>query len=841
MAYCVPMMQVDIGFCIYYNKGDQIDCFKKLYAWVDTHQGVKIKWVRTDGDWTTTEWTKFKEEKGIEQYQTTTNHPRSNGVAERTNGVVTTMARTLLIAANLPPTFLGESLQAAIYILNRTHSMRSGPQDTPLERMKQMKFYDLQLRAYGCHAWVTSTKSLGKALPRATEGILIGYDEQRRGYRIYCSSENKILVSDSVVFDEKTIGLRSPRKQVPSATIGDLFDSSAHHDNSTPPSQASWTKLPTLEQESQAVSNSNNGTCYHKETKDQDSVDDTQDDLQHEETQQSALPSQTLRRSDRQAKPSAASLESIAYQHDGQFMSFFDDYHDFSHAFLTESISIPPKHAWQDEHWKKAMKKELQDLELLGTYTQVARPSHRSVIGGKWVFAKKGSSTADAKYKARYVCKGYSQMHGQDFNETWSPTLRGQSIRLLVALSAAGGAHLRHLDVKNAFCNAPLEEEIYVEIPFGAPGYGQDFVWRLKKALYGLKQAGREWNRTFSKGLKRLGFKQTASEPCLFAGSSLFTGIIIGVYVDDCIVMYRDENKLKELITCLQEKFPIKDEGELKNFVGIQISRNENTVKLHQSLYLLSVLKKFKYEDSHPVSTPRVASPSSTKNINPSNTLTKFGMKAIVGALLYLSIHTRPDIAYAVSRLAQTVRDPSPADFQAAARVLRYLNGTRSLGIHFCKDKDKPTLRGYVDSTWGDYIDGKSHSGYVLTFGGPIDWCTKKQSMVCLSSSEAELIAAVDAGKSVRWYRSLLGELGYTQTKPTPIFEDNTGAIVLAHTSVIGKRTRHVNIRYHCMNDWVSSGDLMLQKVTTAKNTADIFTKALDKILFQRFSSKLVS
>ena len=293
------------------------------------------------------------------------------------------------------------------------------------------------------------------------------------------------------------------------------------------------------------------------------------------------------------------------------------------------------------------------------------------------------------------------------------------------------------------------------------------------------------------------------------------------------------------MISKLQEELPIKDEGVLKSFVGIEVEHTDDYIKLHQSTYLLSILKRFKYEDSNPVSTPCLVSVSVENKKNKSR-LEDFDMKAIVGSLLYLSVHTRPDIAYAVARLAQTVVNPTSSDYQAAARILRFLNGTRSYGLRFPKNKGKPTLSCFVDSSWGNYQDGKSHGGHVIFLGGPIDWSTKKQNVVCLSSSEAELIAAVDAGKTIRWYRSLLDELGHKQTKPTFVYEDNTGAIVLAHTTVIGKRTRHINIRYHCINDWVSSGDLLLQKVTTAKNIADILTKPLEKTLFQRFASKLV-
>jgi hypothetical protein len=767
-----------------------------------------------------------------------------------------------------------------------------------LEWIRKKPTLSFQLRAYGSHAWVTTTDSAGKAKPRAKEGILIGYDEQRRAYRVFCPSERKILVSDAVIFDEQRIGLRTPRSQVNNLSLDDLFD----FNSSTVPTTASVmgtgstvsagppapatnprpisvvhespvssgsTSITTVPDTQGVVPVSESNTMDHdqKHAVDQATTDakiedvptgdnvstnddsksvstiylddsddcDNDDDDEHEEATSdkttATATASNVRRSGRSIKPTPAILESIAYKNDKSYLS--------AYAYLTESVSISEKKAWAQEEWKAAMQIELDSLRDLGTYKVVPRPVGQSVVGGRWVLAKKKAADGTTKYKARYVGKGYSQIHGVDFNETWSPTLRGQSIRLLVSLAATDGSSLKHLDVKNAFINAPLEEEIYVEIPFGAPGYGTSSVWRLLKALYGLKQAGRAWNLKFTKTLRGLNFKQSVAEPCLFVGTEEFSGIVMGVYVDDCIVKYKNALQLKKLIAKLQEELPIKDEGVLKSFVGIEVEYNDDCIKLHQSTYLLSVLQRFNYDKSNPVSTPCLSTVP-TESQKTKSRLEEFDMRAIVGALLYLSIHTRPDIAYAVAKLAQNVATPTSTDYQAAARILRYLNGTRTMGIRFPKTMGKPTLNCFVDSSWGNYSDGKSHGGHVIFLGGPIDWSTKKQNMVCLSSSEAELIAAVDAGKTTLWYRSLLGELGHKQAKPTVIFEDNTGAIVLAHTSVIGKRTRHMNIRYHCMNDWVSSGELLLQKVTTAKNTADIMTKALDKTLFQRFASKLV-
>ena len=193
------------------TKGEQIKTFETLYAWASAQLDTKIRQVRTDGDWTTNAWTEFRDTHGIEQLQTTTDHPNSNPVAERTNGITCTMARCLLIAAGLPPSFFGEALNAATYILNRTHSTRSGPTTTPLQVLNPSQQHSLELRAYGCHAWVRKTSSTGKALPRADEGILVGYDEMQRAYRVFIPNQRKVLVSDAVTFDETTIGLRTTR------------------------------------------------------------------------------------------------------------------------------------------------------------------------------------------------------------------------------------------------------------------------------------------------------------------------------------------------------------------------------------------------------------------------------------------------------------------------------------------------------------------------------------------------------------------------------------------------------------------------------------------------------
>ena len=832
------------GYRIVYlltTKGEQIKTFLILYAWTETQLGVKIKIVRTDGDWTSLEWIAIKEEKGLRQFQTTTNHPRSNPVAERSNGIIDAMARCLLIDAGLPPTFYGEALVAAAYISNRIFSSRAGQDQTPVEKaLAKRECHDLELRAYGSHAWVTKTTATGHAGSRAHEGILVGYDEQQRGYRVFCPSERRIFVSDAVVFDETTIGIHQPRK--PWKTMHDLVlephTLGAGTLTPVPLAASPGTSIPVaspIESKVPVASRVASG--------DEEGAMDVSIQVLAEES------STPVTRSTRSAGSSlewskkwGVDLvpETKTSSSDALYAAVYDDEDPTCFALLTQAVDLKEDIAWGQSKWKVAMQKELDALKKLGTYEVVLRrsiPQGQKAIGARWVLVEKGSDD-DLIAKARVVAKGYSQIPGKDFFETWSPTVRRETARLIVALAAAEGDDVQQLDVKNAFVNAPLEECIYMERPFGSPG-NSDQVWLLHKAIYGLKQAGRAWYQLVSRVFIKLGFKKCISDPCLFVGTGKFKGVLIGVYVDDLLVKYRGSEKIRSLVTALGKHFPIKDMGKMSNFVGLQVIHTDSQIKLHQEDYAAMVLKRFGYENSNPVPTP-AAKGDVVETLKPHH-LSKFEMSSIVGALLYLSLQTRPDITYATAKLAQTVAVPTPADFKAAARILRYLNGTRDKGLIFKKNV-RAVLSGYVDSDWaGDYTDARSQYGFLLFVGGPVSWASRKINSVSLSSSEAELIGAVEVGRVVLWFRSVFEELGIPSSGPTVIFEDNSGAIVLATTNVLGKRTRHINIKYHCINDWTARGYLVLNKISTTDNLADIMTKALARVLFQRFAVKLVA
>jgi hypothetical protein len=286
----------------------------------------------------------------------------------------------------------------------------------------------------------------------------------------------------------------------------------------------------------------------------------------------------------------------------------------------------------------------------------------------------------------------------------------------------------------------------------------------------------------------------------------------------------------------LLKRYKVTDMGEVTHALGIDFARTDGTMSMSQRGFTESILEKFGFSDAHPAHTPAADGLAIGKTTG----LEKHEMNTIVGALLWLSLNTRPDISYAVARLAQFVSEPTPVAYAMAARILRYLRGTLDYAISFSADARQP-LQAFADADWAGDSDRRSQSGFIFMYaGGPIAWSSKKQSCVALSTAEAEIVAASSCVQDALWFTSLLSEFGLTPPHPITVFEDNEGAIALAETSVTGKRTKHIDLRYSFINDAVKKGRVVLKKIDTKKNLADIFTKALARDRFMDLSRHFV-
>lgn len=482
------------------------------------------------------------------------------------------------------------------------------------------------------------------------------------------------------------------------------------------------------------------------------------------------------------------------------------------------------------------MKSEYDALMRNGTWELVDKPQNSKILTNRWVFkVKRNQDGTVNKLKARLVARGNEQRKGIDFEEVYAPVARYEIIRTLFAGAVENRMHVHHMDVVAAYVQGELADTLYMRQPemFEQPSE-EDKVCKLKKPIYGLKQAGREWYRTLDKYLKKIGLTNSQINPCVYLDNTRRTDLIIIIYVDDLILASRDLQELTRIKGLLKRKFEINDLGKATNILGISIQREGDTgpIKMSQRKYVEDILKKFGMEDCKTTSTPL----EPYEVFSQENTETEFNTKVpyreLVGALVYLSNATRPDIAFAANILSQFNENPSNYHWKAAKHVLRYLKYTINYGISYSITGKQLEL--YADADWaGDESTRRSRSAYVsLLAGGPISWETKKQKSVALSTMEAEYVALSEATKEAMYLKRLLTHMGFGDfvSGKTTIYCDNQSAIHMSKNNMYHRRSKHIDIRYHYSREMRERGEIDVQHTSTNEMKADILTKSLPKI-----------
>ncbi|KAL0392757.1 UNVERIFIED_CONTAM: Retrovirus-related Pol polyprotein from transposon RE1 [Sesamum radiatum] len=367
------------------------------------------------------------------------------------------------------------------------------------------------------------------------------------------------------------------------------------------------------------------------------------------------------------------------------------------------------------------------------------------------------------------------------------------------------------MDVKSAFLNGYIDEEIYVEQPQGFIAKGsEEKVLRLKKALYGLKQAPRAWYSRIDKYFMDRGFRRSLSEPTLYIKSQGNDTLIVSLYVDDLIYTGNNEKMIQDFKEDMMKTFEMSDLGLMHFFLGIEINQEKEGIFICQRKYTETLLKKFKMESCKTVTTPLVTGEKYQKE-DGSQKVDGSMYRSLIGSLLYLTA-TRPDIMFATSLLSRFMHSPSQVHYAAAKRILRYLR---------------------VD-------DMKSTSGYTFSLGsGIFTWASKKQATVAQSSAEAEYIAAAATSNHAIWLRRILENIGEKQEEPTTIYCDNKSAIAITKNPVQHNRTKHIDIKYHSLREATTRGEIELKYCSTEEQLADIFTKALPRNKFEELRMKI--
>lgn len=484
------------------------------------------------------------------------------------------------------------------------------------------------------------------------------------------------------------------------------------------------------------------------------------------------------------------------------------------------------------EKWVEAMAKEINSLEDKGCWRIERTPPGTNIIRSFYVFKIKTDAYGNTiKFKARLVAKGNSQIQGIDYSESYSPVARMVTLRSLLAISSIEGLHIHQLDVNTAYINADLHEIVYmapppdIQLPHG-------HTFRLLKSIYGLRQAGLNWFNCISDFLISLNFDQLEADPCSFIKNKEYEDmIIIIIYVDDILVASKCINSILETKTQIKSRFDIEDSGEINYYLGIDIKQINGNYSMNQTGYIEKITKKFQIKTQASITSPLPTNfefnPNEFEELSDEEKLyvQKFPARQLIGAVNFISICTRPDISFAISLLSRYQDKMNLSVTQAIIHLMKFIWNTRKRDVQF--SGECVSLVGYSDSDWaGDVLNKKSTSGFILYIGnGPILWQSKLQSIVALSSTEAEYVALSSTAKETTWIKSLLREWGYNMKIPTTLYCDNQGAIQLTINKNQRKRTRHIEIKYHHIRNLEQSGEIIIAKIHTSNMIADLLTK----------------
>ncbi|KAH9790788.1 hypothetical protein KPL71_003509 [Citrus sinensis] len=359
-----------------------------------------------------------------------------------------------------------------------------------------------------------------------------------------------------------------------------------------------------------------------------------------------------------------------------------------------------------DEKWRIAMDEEIKAIVKNDTWELTTLPKGHKAIDVKWVYKTKRNAKGEIeRQKARIVAKGYSQKAGTDYDEVFALVARLETIRLIISLAAQNKWKIFQMDVKCAFLNGFLEEEVYIEQSLGyVVKRHEDKILRLKKALYGLKQAPMAWNSRIDKYFQENGFTKCPYEHALYVKEKAGDILIVCLYVDDLIFTGSDPSLFKEFKRVMIKEFEMTDIGLMAYYLGIEVKQKEEDIFISQESYAKEILKKFKMNDCKPISTPVECGVKLSKH-NEGEDIDPTFFKSLVGSLRYLTC-TRSYILYVVGLVSRYMENLKTTHFKAAKRIIRYIKGTTNFGLLYSFSNDyKPV--GYSDSDWGGDVDDR--------------------------------------------------------------------------------------------------------------------------------------
>lgn len=782
----------------------------------------------------------FLKEHGITHSTSSPYIPQQNGLIERDIRTVQESARTMINSSKLPEVLWAEAVNTAVHILNRVPTTMN-PKKTPYEIWFGRKPNIKNLRIFGQRAVVNKPLIYRNGKWDTTGQImrLVGYTDLLNTYRFYNQEKDRIVISCDVTFLDNELNPET-YEVTPNSTENNNLTTTSYnkarrtsvHESNCPHSETM--QVSNLNSSAEAnTSSSSDTTQIIPElfpNRQLVTVRNSQIDHQNELPQRSVafeIPKELyIRDKPPQLKESRLRVRSNTFIKEScpKHQAFVSQEQD-SNEPLTFKEAIGRR---DGDQWKLAMADEINSLGRCNVWKLVPRPRDTNIVTNRWVFKikKKPDGVID-RYRARLVARGFTQVHGVDYSETYAPVANMPAVRLLFANAAIMGLKFKQFDIKTAFLYGNLEETVYMEQPEGFED-GTEQVCLLKKSLYGLKQAPRQWNKEFSNFLKTLNLKESLHDRCVYYRTKP-SFLLIVIYVDDGLIFSKDEVEINKILHELKNRFEV-HEADSTVFLGFQIISNQkHIITLHQESYINKMLTKYNMTGAKSVDNP---STKTTSNLKLEPLAPNVPYREAVGSLMYAANSIRLDIAYAVNRVSRNVSQPTGQDWSDVKRIFRYLSDKQKIGITYGSN-NKDRLVAYCDADFAGDPNYHSTTGFVILFGGaPIHWKCQKQPLTALSSTEAELISLCTLAKELVWIKNLASEIGIVKMGPTKILCDNQSAIRLAHDEGAVHRTRHMGVRAAYVRELIQKKEITVEHIRTEEQAADFLTKPLTSAKF---------
>lgn len=771
---------------------------------------------------------------GVQPELTSPYASQNNGKAERAIQKLQATAKTIRHDAGLPATAWAECYKTAAYLENLLPTSSNPGKKSAFEMLAGEPADIAHLRRIGSLCYVHIPSKIRKASDdQAKRGILVGYEPHSKMYRIITDTiTGKLILSSQVRFVESVtpageLLLPVVQDSLMASSVGQMLHEAEDANNDA--AAAAGMNVVDIEDDS-------------TDGGDEDGHIVLASDLpSHQDGQ---VISQAINADNAQwtpvtRRPQRKTGGAPAQRYDPGVSTKTTFYS--SKKAMAKSVKISKKEAEADPRIRKAMDDEFNFLIKNGKAKIVDLPDGCHQISSTWAHKLKTNEKGEfTRAKSRVCPRGYEQIADVEYDtqKISSPTAALESVLLFLSIVVCRDMHENLADVDSAFTIPPIKERIYMKFPPGITSQPKKSLL-LQCSLYGLKQAAYNWFEIANNFLMNLGFKSSLVDPCFYHRWDGKDLMMVLLYVDDFRLAADTLEQLDKFIKVFGEKFPIKVVDPCW-YLGMHIEhdRIKGTITVTQEAFIDALLEQFQMVDCKTCSTPAAPGTKLTK-ADTADAIEDFPYRELVGSLLWLGRCSRPDIIYAVNQLGSHCNSYNSNHVTAAKRVLRYLKGTKTLGITL-KRAETLNVNAYADADYAaepevNNSPMRSTNGIVIYLEGvgPIYSQSTLQTTIARSTAEAELRCVATTVAKVDSFRTMLDELGFKMKYPSVIHEDNQACIAMSKNCLSGSKTRHVRLDHAYVRQEISDGNVKYMYCESAKMCADMMTKAQPKGLFQ--------